>query len=141
MNLSKIICKTLSIAHKTIELIAWSSAKLFCYFKLDSWSNAKYFGKPENAITTISEQLEDAGNSIDATKALQAINENVIAIIPQLLVLKNAQKVALTEITELHPIDQVTLSIGIKIDTNKLLGPIKIDGIGLKIQATKIANE
>lgn len=138
MSVSKIICRTLYIAEHTIELIAWSSAKLFCYFKLHSWSNAKFFGNPKNAITKISEQLDAAGESIDATKALQAIDASVIAIIPQLSDFKKASKVALTEITELHPIDQVSLSIGIELETNNVLGSVKIDGIGFKIQATKI---
>ena len=135
--MSDIICKTLTIFGQTIELIASTAAKVFCYFRLNSWSKAKFFGVPEKAITDISEQLGDAGASIDATAALKAINAEVEAIIPQLAVLKSSANVALTEITELHPIDQVSLSIGIEIKSNNSLGAAKIDGIGFRIEATK----
>lgn len=137
MKSSKIICKTLTIAGQTIELIAATSAKLFCYFRLTSWKDAKYFGKPETAITEIAEQLDTAGKSIDAAKALRAIDDQVLAIVPQLSSLKKATNVALTEITELHSIDQVSLSIGVQVKSDNELGPVKIDGIGFKVQATK----
>jgi hypothetical protein len=135
--MSDIICKTLVIAGQTIELIASTADKVFCYFQLKSWSKAKFFGKPEKAITDISEQLGDAGASIDSATALEAINAQVVAIIPQLTILKSSANVALTEITELHPIDQISLSIGIQIKSNNDLGPVKIDGIGFRIQTTK----
>lgn len=138
MAVSEIICQTLNILGNQITLIARSAAKLFCFYQLKSWAQAVFLGKPEEAITAIADELGDAGASIDAATALNAISKEVEKIIPQLTVLKNSSNVALTEITEAHPIDQISLSIGIDITNNNELGPMKIDGIGFRIQATKV---
>ena len=137
MSVSDIICKTLTILGHKVELLARSAAKLVCYFKLKSWGKALFLGTPKTAITAIADQLGDAGASIDVDTALKAINDQVENVVPQLADLKKSSNVALTELTEIHPIDRVSLSIGISIAENNALGSAKIDGIGFRIEATK----
>jgi hypothetical protein len=137
MTGNEIVCRILTISGNQITLIARSTAKLFCYYRLKSWAKAVFLGKPDVAITAIASELGDAGASIDAATALNAINTEVEKIIPQLTVLKNSTDVALTEITEVHTINRISLSIGVDITNNNELGPVKIDGIGFRIQATE----
>lgn len=138
MSLKEIICKTLDILGHKIVLLARNALELFCYFRLYTWDKAVFLGRPSNAITAVKDQLGDAGASIDVEEALKAINPEVEARIPQLSRLKQCDNVALTEITETHPIDQVTISIGIPVNDNNILGAAKIDGIGFRIAATRI---
>lgn len=138
MSLKEIICQTLYILGHKIVLLAKNTLKLFCYFRLQNWQDAAFLGGPSNAIKAVKEQLGDAGASIDVEEALKAINPEVEARIPQLSRLKQCDNVALTEITETHPIDQVTFSIGIPVPDNNILGATKIDGIGFRIAATRI---
>ncbi|MCH2223805.1 MAG: hypothetical protein MK066_03470 [Crocinitomicaceae bacterium] len=135
--MSEIICETLTILKHEVILLARTAAKLVCYFKIKSWAKAIFLGTPKTAITAIADQLGDAGASINADDALNAINDQVEGIIPQLAVLKSSKNVALTEITEVHPIDKISLSVGIEITENNELGSAKIDGIGFRIEATK----
>lgn len=137
MSVSDTVCKTLTILGHKVTLLARTAAKLVCFFKLRSWSKAIFLGTPKTAISAIAEQLGDAGSSIDAEKALNAINKKVEAVIPQLVDFKKSTDVALTEITEVHPIDRISLIVGISITENNALGPAKIDGIGFRIEATK----
>ena len=137
MSASEIICQTLDIAGNMVKLVAKNAAKLICYYRLKEWSKAFFLGTPKNAITVTTSQLGAPGASIDPQKALDQITAQVEDIIPQLADLKAATNVALTEITEIHPIDRVSLSIGIPISTHQSLGPVNIDGIGFRIQATK----
>lgn len=138
MPVKEIICKTLCILGHKIVLLARNTLELFCYFRLYAWKDAAFLGRPSSAITAVKDQLGDAGASIDAEEALQAINPEVEALIPQLGRLKQCDNVALTEITETHPIDQVTISIGIPVNDNNILGAARIDGIGFRIAATRI---
>lgn len=137
MSIKDIICKTLDILGHKIVLLAKNTLELFCFFRLHSWKEAALLGNPSNAIKAVSEQLGDAGASINPEEALAAINPEVEAIIPQLSRLKACEDVALTEITETHPIDQVTIAIGMQISNNNILGAAIIDGIGFRIAATR----
>ena len=137
MSIGDIVCETIEILGHKIELLAKNALKLFCFFRLRSWKTALYLGKPGKAIAAVAEQLGDAGASIDPEEALRAINPEVESMVPQLASLRASSNVALTEITETHPIDQVTISIGIQLLDNNLLGAAKIDGIGFRIAATK----
>lgn len=139
MSLKEIICKTLDILGHKIVLLARNALELFCYFRLYTWDKAVFLGSPSSAITAVKEQLGDAGASIDVEEALKAINPKIEARIPQLSRLKQCDNVALTEITETHPINRVTISIGIPVKDNNILGAAKIDGIGFRIAATKIS--
>lgn len=138
MPVQDIICKTLDILGHKVILLARNALKLFCFFRLVSWKSAVYLGKPSAAIAAIAVKLGKAGASIDAEEALRAINSEIESVIPQLGFLKQSKNVALTEITETHTIDQISISIGIPMSTNNILGAAIIDGIGFRVEATKM---
>lgn len=138
MPVQKIICKTLDVLGHKIELIARNALKLFCFFRLVDLEEKHYIREPSKVIQAVAVQLGKAGASIDAEEALRAINSKVETVIPQLGFLKQAKKVALTEITENHTLDQISISIGVRMSTNNILGAAIIDGIGFRVEATKM---
>ncbi len=135
---SEVICRTISIAGFTIELIARTAARLVCTYQLRKWANAHFLGTPLDAISETAQALGNAGSSINGQEALDNISLEVEEVIPPLARLKTSEMVALTEIIEVHPIDRVSLSIGIPFTQMEVLGPVTIDGIGFKVQATSV---
>lgn len=98
-----------------------------------------YFSAADKAITSVAEQLGEAGKGINAQESLNSITKTIEEIIPALTVLKASNQIAFMQIIEIHPIDQISFLIAVKINKGaSLLGNITIDGVGFQIKVTKI---
>lgn len=136
MSDDKTKCGIITIAGQKIQLIAKG---LICFFRIKSFTDALFLGKPIKAIDEIANQLGPAGQSVDATKALAKITAEVEQVVPPLSKLKSSKDVALTEISIIQKIDSSSFGIGIPVQDNVgKLGSAKIDGIGFRIEVTKI---
>lgn len=135
-----LICTTITLAGKKIDLVAKTPEKLICYYVVPRVSDSiVIFPKAADAITDIAGQLGDAGKSIQAQTSLNSITEKILAVIPALAQLKASGHVAFTRMLEIHPIDRISfiIAVGVTQEQN-MLGNISIDGIGFQIQVTKI---
>ncbi|WP_316803596.1 hypothetical protein [Pedobacter nototheniae] len=133
------ICTTITLEGREIELIAKTAQKLICYYTVPSLSaNPVIFSAADKAITSVAGQLGDAGTFINAQDSLNSITKKIIEVIPALSLLKSSDQIAFMQILEIHPIDQISFMIAVKIsEGTSLLGNVTIDGVGFQIKVTK----
>ncbi len=134
-----IICNTIELEGRKIELIAETPKKVICSYTIPSLSaDAVTFTSASKAITSVAGQLTEVGKFINAQQSLESITKNIEAIIPPLSLLKVSDSIIFTQMLEIHPIDQTSFTIAIKLDESKSpLGCVKIDGVGFQIKVTK----
>lgn len=133
------ICTTITLEGREIPLVAKTAEKLICYYTVPSLSaDPVIFPAADKAITSVAGQLGEAGTFINAQESLNSITEKIEEMIPALSVLKASDQVAFMQIIEIHPIDQVSFLIAVKIsEETSRLGNITIDGVGFQIKVTK----
>lgn len=132
-------CSTITLEGRTISLVAKTAAKLICYYTVPSFSaDPVIFSAADKAINSIAGQLGAAGKFINAADALNYITKSIEDIVPALSVLKASNQIAFMQILEIHPIDQISFLIAVKIsEGTSLLGNISIDGVGFQIKVIK----
>ncbi|MNK12994.1 hypothetical protein D3C87_310730 [compost metagenome] len=133
------ICTTITLEGREIPLVAKTAEKLICYYTVPSLSaDPVIFSAADKAITSVAEQLGKAGTFINAQESLNSITKAIEEIIPALTVLKASNQIAFMQIIEIHPIDQISFLIAVKLNKEtSLLGNITIDGVGFQIKVTK----
>jgi hypothetical protein len=134
-------CPTYDFNGKSITLTSRTIQKYICEWHLDSFAKAIFWWAPKKAIAIIAKKMGLAAEAKDPDKIIEAITPPILHIVPPLEVFKTECKVTITDCVINHVTNQKQFGIGLQIEKNNDIGPVKIDGIAFLVKATPVTNE
>jgi hypothetical protein len=136
MSPTKIICHSITIGGKVITLTARTVQRYICEWHLVSFINAIFLGTPREAIKKIAAKMDNAGESIDADRIIDSIDQPMLQAMPPLQVFTSQSQVAITDFVVNNVSGSRRFGIGLPITENNRIGPVAIDGVAFQVTLT-----